>query len=72
MKLSEFLQQQDGALSVTRLAFAVWILGALIVWSVASFKGKPNPIDGNVITLVGILATAKVAQKPFEKDESSS
>jgi hypothetical protein len=68
MKLSEFLQQQDGAFSATRLAFLIWTMGALIVWGAACFAGKPNPIDGNTITLIGILATAKVAQKPFEKE----
>ena len=71
-KLTEFLQERDGSFSATRLAFLAWAFGVLAVW-IANAVTRPASeklptIDGSVITILGILMTGKVAQKPFEKD----
>lgn len=36
-RLAEFLEDADGRLSSTRLAFLAWALGTLAAWVVSSF-----------------------------------
>ena len=71
-KLAEFLQEDNGGFSSTRLAFLLWVVGSLIVWIFASFSSQPMSlakIDPSVITVLGILMTGKVVQKFGEKPE---
>lgn len=63
-KLAEFLEDGDGSLSSTRLAFLLWAIGVLVVWIIASVEKKTlQPIDSSVTTVLGILMTGKVVQK---------
>lgn len=68
MKIEEFLQEENGGFSSTRLAFLLWAVGVLIIWIINSAKsGILQPIDGSVITIMGILMGGKVVQKFGEK-----
>lgn len=64
MKILEFLQDDNGGFSATRLAFLLWVLGLLTIWLIASAKaGSLQAIPESVITLLGILMGGKVVQK---------
>jgi hypothetical protein len=68
-KLLEFLQEDNGGFSATRLGFLLWVVGVLIVWMITSLKSMTlAPIDSSVATVIGILMTGKVVQKFGEKD----
>ncbi len=72
-KLLEFLQEDNGGFSSTRLAFLLWVFGVLVVWIIASVTSQPMTlarIDPSVTTVLGILMTGKVVQKFGEKPES--
>lgn len=70
-KLSQFFQENNGNYSATRLAFLAWIFGALIIWSIGSFRDKEmQPIPESVTILVGVLMSGKVAQK-FQEESGS-
>ena len=63
---SQFLQDEDGSLSATRLAFLTWVIGVLVVWIIASCSHSPVQmlkIDGSIATILGILMSGKVVQK---------
>ncbi|NWD69151.1 hypothetical protein HX870_16230 [Pseudomonas gingeri] len=66
MKIYQFLQDGTGNLSATRLAFLLWVIGALVVWVYQSFMstdhGKMIAFDPTITTVIGILMTGKVAQ----------
>lgn len=67
-KLQEFLQEDNGAFSSSRLAFLLWVIGVLLVWMMVSFKsGSLQEIPETVATIIGILMTGKVVQKFGEK-----
>ena len=67
-KLSEFLQEDNGGFSATRLAFLLWAVGVLVVWIIESLSSKSlERIDPTVTTILGILMTGKVVQKFGEK-----
>jgi hypothetical protein len=67
-RLPEFLQEDDGGFSATRLAFLLWVGGVLIVWIIDSLSSKTlERIDPTVTTIIGILMTGKVVQKFGEK-----
>jgi hypothetical protein len=71
--LSEFLEDNNGGLSSTRLALLIWVFGILIVWSYSCFSANPvklAAIDPTVLTLLGILMGGKVVQKFGEKTDS--
>lgn len=69
-KLSEFLEENDGSFSATRLAFLLWAIGVLTVWIIVSLqKWALQPIDGSISTILGILMTGKVIQKFGEKPD---
>jgi hypothetical protein len=73
----EFLQDDNGALSSTRLIMLLWVLGVLGVWAAATIVGLAGKgvcaaggkcpllaaIPGSVITLTGIILGGKVLQK---------
>lgn len=68
MKIHEFLQEDNGGFSSSRLAFLLWALGVLIVWIVISVKSAGlQEIPDSVAMVLGILMTGKVAQKFGEK-----
>lgn len=68
MKIEEFLQKENGGFSSTRLAFLLWAVGVIIIWIVNSAKsGILQPVDGSVITIMGIVMGGKVVQKFGEK-----
>lgn len=73
MKIEEFLQQEDGGFSSTRLAFLIWAVGVLVIWIISSLKNSAlQPIDSTVITILGILMGGKVVQKFGEKPDKST
>ena len=68
MKILEFLQEDNGNFSSSRLAFLLWVVGVLLVWAIASIKsGSLLDIPESVATVIGILMTGKVVQKFGEK-----
>lgn len=72
MKIEEFLQEENGGFSSTRLALLLWTVGVLVIWIVNSARsGTLQPIDSSVITIMGILMGGKVVQKFGEKPDSA-
>jgi hypothetical protein len=70
-RILEFLQENNGGFSATRLALLLWVVGVLVVWIIDSLKsGTLAPIDSSIATVIGILMTGKVVQKFGEKDDS--
>ena len=68
-KLLEFLQEDDGSFSATRLAFLLWVVGVLVVWVFESIRlNALQSLSGDVTTIIGILMTGKVVQKFGEKN----
>ena len=70
MKLFEFLQEDNGNFSSSRLALLLWVVGVLVAWIIASVKSEPRmlqAIPDSVIVVIGILMTGKVTQKFGEK-----
>lgn len=68
MKVLEFLQEDNGGFSASRLAFLLWALGVLVVWIANSLHGHTlQEIPETVVTIIGVLMTGKVAQKFGEK-----
>ena len=71
MKLLEFLQEENGGLSATRLGFLLWVIGVLIVWMINSIvKQSLLPIDGSVATILGILMMGR-SYKNSVRNQSS-
>lgn len=59
-----FLQDGDGNLSSTRLAFLLWAVGVLAVWMIVSVKsGALATVPQEVIAVLGVVMTGKVVQK---------
>lgn len=68
MRLAEFLQDADGALSSTRLAFLAWVFGILGAWGFSSVQAAAlQPVPDSVLGLLGLLMTGKVVQSFGEK-----
>ena len=62
--LSEFLQEDNGGFSATRLGYLIWVVGVLAVWVFTSLKaGALQPLPAEVVTVLGILMSGKVVQK---------
>ncbi|HSY26997.1 MAG TPA: hypothetical protein VK832_05810 [Burkholderiaceae bacterium] len=58
-----FLQDGNGNLSATRLAFLLWAIGVFGVWAWVSIHTNTlMPIDPSVQTILGVLMTGKVVQ----------
>ena len=63
----EFLQDDNGTLSATRLAFLLTISIVITIWSIVSLeKGQLLPIDTSLLALITVLMAGKVAQKFVE------
>jgi hypothetical protein len=69
MKLYEFLQEDNGNFSSTRLAFLLWTIGVLIVWSITSLHSTTGlaVLPESIVIIIGLLMTGKVVQKFEEK-----
>ena len=70
-RLTEFLQEDNGGLSSTRLLFLVWGLGGFIVWTLLSLRMVPPafailPLEyvGVVLSLGGVKVVQKFGEKP--------
>ncbi len=73
MKILEFLQEDSGGFSASRLAFLIWIAGVLVVWLITSIKSSSlQEIPDSISTVIGILMTGKVVQKFGEKPPESA
>jgi len=67
-RLLEFVEEDNGGLSATRLAFLLWTIGVFIVWIIDSLRqGTLQVVTGDIATIIGILMTGKVVQKFGEK-----
>ena len=72
-QLLEFLQEDNGGLSCTRLISIIWATGVLIAWLVASsHEGKLVEIHSSVVTLMAIVITGKAVQKFGEQKTDST
>ncbi len=72
-KVAQFLQDDNGNFSATRLAFLSWIFGVLVMWGVSSYnQQKMQEIPQSVQVLIGVLMTGKVVQKFSEQPVSKS
>jgi hypothetical protein len=70
-RLSEFVQDDTGLLSSTRLAFLLTIFSVLGVWIYACIVAKKFlPMEGSVVYLTGVLMVGKVTQS-FAENQSS-
>jgi hypothetical protein len=68
MKALEFLQEDNGGFSATRLGFLLWVVGTMITWSVCSIKtGTLLELPSSIEVILGILMSGKVVQKFAEK-----
>jgi len=68
MKILQFIQEDNGQLSSTRLLFVVWGFTLLGIWAYLSVaKGAIQPIDVTVVGAFSSLGLVKVAQKYGEK-----
>lgn len=70
-RIFEFLQDDTGLLSATRLAFLTTVFSVLTAWLLQCFtEKKVVPIDQSVIYLVGVLMVGKVSQSFSENAQS--
>lgn len=70
MKILQFLQEDNGNLSSTRLLFVLWGVGGFIAWVAMSLKSSPImfiPLPWEYIGVVLSLGGVKVVQKFGEK-----
>jgi len=67
---TQFLQEDNGRFSSTRLVFVAWTLGILIIWGVKSWNSDRGMVElpESIQVVLGILMTGKVAQKFGEED----
>ena len=66
-KLLEFLEEDNGQFSSTRLVVTLWNVCLMAVWVYTSFKtGQMAPIDAGVLAGMGIMQATKVGQKIVE------
>lgn len=73
MNIQSLIEDNSGGFSSTRLVFVIWCLVVLSVWAGVSFiNNELKPIDSSVITILGILSSAKVVQRFGEKPESKT
>lgn len=59
----DFLKDENGKYSSTRLAFLTWVLGTFLVWAVISLKNlrlEVMPLEN--IGFITMLMTGKVIQ----------
>jgi hypothetical protein len=73
MKFAQFFQDGSGSYSATRLAFLLWAVGVLAVWTYESItKNALQPVDNTVTTILGVLMTGKVVQSFSPNDAGPS
>ena len=71
--LSQFLEDNDGGFSATRLAFLLWTICVLIAWLYLSITGgELKGIPQDVVAIVGVLTTGKVIQRFGENSTQSA
>jgi hypothetical protein len=72
MKLYELFQEDNGNLSSTRLAFLLWTVGVLVVWSISSLRCTTGlaELPESIWIIIGLLMSGKVVQKFGEKPNS--
>ncbi len=67
MKISrifEFLQDEKGIFSSTRLVFIIWSIGMLVCWIIMSIEAKQFvPIPSEAMWILLSLMTGKAIQK---------
>lgn len=62
--MTEFLKDNCGKMSATRLALLSWSFGILAMWLLTSWQNKKmQPIDNSIVALLGVFGTAKVSEK---------
>jgi hypothetical protein len=62
-RLSQFFQDDTGALSAMRLMFITWGLGVLILWTILSVMARQMlPIPAGVVEILGMCVGGKVIQ----------
>lgn len=68
MKILQFLEEDNGNLSATRLLFLAWGFTVLITWAYLSvLKGTIQPVDTSIVGVLGSLGLTKLVQKFGEK-----
>lgn len=70
IKVVQFLQDERGQFSSTRLAFLLWTIGLLVVWVFGSLSnpgGTLLEIPNSVIIIISAFMAGKVIQKHAEK-----
>ena len=71
--VGEFFQDNDGNYSATRLAFLIWSIGVLAVWSFVSLRsGELKGLPPDIATVLGVLMTGKVVQKFAENAQDNA
>jgi len=70
MDFSQFLKEDNGNLSSTRLIMYVWMFGVLFIWGFTSLKQNTLvDLPTTVVTVLFAVMGGKVIQKGFEKKE---
>src|SRR5438132_37037 len=73
MRLTEFLEDNEGGLSTIRLATLVWVAGMVVVWAWVSFiKRELADVPNGVLGVLGILITGKTIQRFAENGPGRS
>lgn len=68
LRLSQFFQDDTGALSAMRLLLIGWSITVLVIWSVLSIKTVTLvPIPPSVLTWLGTLIGGKMIQNYTER-----
>jgi hypothetical protein len=68
LRLLQFLQEDNGNLSSTRLLFLSWGFVVLFSWSYLSIaKNAIQPVDSSVAAILGSLGVTKIVQKFTEE-----
>ncbi|MBU0700197.1 hypothetical protein KKE26_02715 [bacterium] len=66
MKILQFLQDEKGMFSSTRLVFIIWGIGVFVVWAIVSIRSTTPglvQIDTNMMLVLLSLMTGKAVQK---------
>lgn len=71
--VSSILEDNAGGFSSTRLAFLLWVVGALAVWMHASWKtAEIAALPESIVTILGVLMTGKAVQRFGEKPDTAA
>jgi hypothetical protein len=62
--MAGFIREGNGKLSSSRLLVLLWGGGVFLIWAIASLQGETlQAIPDSVITIVGVLISAKTVQR---------